>query len=523
MSDEIRATQDVLTFPEETSSTPAGQMPAWDRGEMPEPPAFAFAPSRIVGPGLMMVGGAIGAGEWLMGPAMTAAYGGSLMWIATLSILFQSAYNLEVMRYALYCGEPVFVGYFRSPPGPRFWTVIYLILDFGAIWPYLAANAAVTLVATFLGRPPMDAGPEVMYVRYTSYAVFVMVFVPLIFGGKIYYALERVMVVKIMLVLGYLLFLGFFYVDLSTWIEIFRGFINFGGLPVIDGVQITWSQVLRTPTTGSPAPIDLALLSGFAAIAGVGGLTNATFSNYAREKGWGMGQEVGAIPSIVGGKGITLSHTGKVAPVNEEMLRRWKGWRNVTLRDQFGIWVIGCILGVGIPSLVSYHFVQGQKVTNNNVAAMTAQGIQSATGNSFFLYATLACGFLVLFPSQMSTIDGLIRRWTDAIWTSSPRLRRLDPDKIGYVYYSILLCYMIWGLLMLVVLPQPLTLVKVSGLLLNFALGFWRFTPWSSIARYFPERFARAGSFGSASSGARCSLSPSLFWACRAHFAMSAG
>ena len=37
-----------------------------------------------------------------------------------------------------------------------------------------------------------------------SYGVFSLAFVPLIFGGKIYNAVEKVMVTKIVLVLGYL-------------------------------------------------------------------------------------------------------------------------------------------------------------------------------------------------------------------------------------------------------------------------------------------------------------------------------
>ena len=55
-------------------------------------------------------GAAIGGGEWLMGPAVTARYGGAIMWLATLSILGQVVYNLEISRYTLYTGEPIFTG-----------------------------------------------------------------------------------------------------------------------------------------------------------------------------------------------------------------------------------------------------------------------------------------------------------------------------------------------------------------------------------------------------------------------------
>ena len=63
----------------------------------------------------------------------------------------------------------------------------------------------------------------------------------------------------------------------------------------------------------------------FAAIAGSGGLANTLFSNYARDKGWGMGIRVGAIPSAVGGLPISLSHVGEVFPVDATQSRPLEG------------------------------------------------------------------------------------------------------------------------------------------------------------------------------------------------------
>ena len=76
----------------------------------------------LVGPGLLFAGVSIAAGEWLFGAAVTGQYGPTLLWLASLSIIGQVFFNLEVMRYALYCGEPIFVGYLRTWPGPRVWT-----------------------------------------------------------------------------------------------------------------------------------------------------------------------------------------------------------------------------------------------------------------------------------------------------------------------------------------------------------------------------------------------------------------
>src|SRR5437868_4151556 len=131
-------------------------MPRWDEGPLVDAPKFTLRNwFAMLGPGLLMGGAAIGGGEWLMGPAVTARYGGALMWLATLSILGQVVYNLEISRYALYTGEPIFTGKFRTLPGPRFWLCAYLVLDFGAVFPYLAANAATPLAAVILGKIPV--------------------------------------------------------------------------------------------------------------------------------------------------------------------------------------------------------------------------------------------------------------------------------------------------------------------------------------------------------------------------------
>ena len=254
-------------------------LPAWGQGDLPRPPRFSGAQwTTLIGPGLLMVGSTIGGGEWLFGPIVTARYGGTVMWLAAVSILFQVFFNLSVMRYALYSGEPIFVGFLRTAPGPKFWIVFYVIADAGYIFPYVASNAAVPVAAAILGRLP---GPEDdALIRTLGYVIFLAAFVPLIFGGKVYDAVERIMVGKVISVLGYLLVIDLFLVSRETWVEVFSGFLRVGSLP--------------------EGEIDWATLAAFAAIAGVGGLSNTVFSNYARDKGWGMGRLVGAIPSLVG-------------------------------------------------------------------------------------------------------------------------------------------------------------------------------------------------------------------------------
>src|SRR5262245_47646655 len=94
-------------------------LPTWCTDNIPIPARLGWRQWRcFVGPGVVMMGVQIGGGEWLFGPEITARFGGGLMWLATIAIVLQIFYNLEVGRYALFCGEPVFTGFLRTSPGP---------------------------------------------------------------------------------------------------------------------------------------------------------------------------------------------------------------------------------------------------------------------------------------------------------------------------------------------------------------------------------------------------------------------
>src|SRR4051794_36904025 len=164
-----------------TASPPRSTVAPWQVGQLIPPPRFGWRQlAQLIGPGVVVAGSAIGAGEWLFGPAVTAQYGGTFLWLATLSIVLQVVYNLEGMRDALYCGEPVFIGFFRTPPGPRFWLICYMILFLAHIWPFMASNAAVPLASAMIGHLPGNGVvnamgfslSEIMLVKVLGYVVF---------------------------------------------------------------------------------------------------------------------------------------------------------------------------------------------------------------------------------------------------------------------------------------------------------------------------------------------------------------
>jgi hypothetical protein len=468
-------------------------MPRWDVGALPDAPKIT--PRSwwlLLGPGLVMGGAAIGGGEWVTGPLTTARYGGAILWLSTLSILAQVIYNLEISRYTLYCGEPIFTGLFRVLPGPLFWLVVYVFLDFGSVFPYLVANAATPLGALIMGEiPHLDKTYEILGVamlgqtmlQWLKYVVFLVVLLPLVFGGKVYNSLKAVMSFKIVVVLGFLTLVALCYSTPATWWEITSGFFKFGSVPIVgDDPQAVpvIDNVFVALWQGRPLPdIDLSMigvLAALAAISGSGGLTNTTISGYTRDQGWGMGGQVGAIPSIVGGRSFKLSHVGKVFPMTDESLGRFRRWYRFMMRDQLVVWTPACFVGVALPSMLSVQFLARGTQSRDEwvVAGMTADGLRDAVGPTFgqlFWMMTLFCGVLVLLPSAATTADGALRRWVDVCWTGLPALRKWEPHRIRYLYFGALCGYAAFGLVAMT-LWNPLDLVKWAANIYNAALGF---------------------------------------------------
>jgi len=183
-------------------------------------------------------------------------------------------------------------------------------------------------------------------------------------------------------------------------------------------------------------------------------LANSTYSNFVRDKGWGMGSEVGAIPSVVGGRSVTLSHVGKVFPINEDNLRRWRGWWKYIWTDQVLVWAPGCFVGMALPALLSMQFAGNSTITKEQMdvaqAIVTADGIRNSGFGPFLTkllwIAALLTGLMVMLPSQMSVLDDFSRRWTDAIWSASSRVRNgWRSDQVKWIYYSILAMYVVWS------------------------------------------------------------------------------
>jgi len=260
-------------------------------------------------------------------------------------------------------------------------------------------------------------------------------------------------------VLGFCLTFGVCCVSPMNWWNVFSGFAKFGTVPtLVDGHETTVNVLQQWWADGTWPLValgNIAVLGAFAGYAGGGGLANATYSNFVRDKGWGMGSTVGAIPSAVGGHRVSLSHVGKVFPVNAVTLSRWSKWWRYLLLDQLVVWGPGCFMGMALPALLSLEFTPYSTLTGAKLewaqSLITADGVRLAPRfppavAQVLWVVTVMVGLLVMLPSQMSIVDDFSRRWTDILWSGSRRIRSgLGGHEVKKIYYTILGGYVGWS------------------------------------------------------------------------------
>ncbi len=391
--------------------------------ELPPPPPLKFSSvMRIVGPSAIVLGVAIGSGEWLIGPSNAVLYGPYILWIATVSILLQTILNLEMVRYTMYTGEPIFNGILRLWPGPRFWGPLLVVLSIlERAWPAWAFAAATGVVAAMLGKIP-GAG-ESLYVMVAGVILALIIVGIVSVGGVVERALEIVQWIMIFLIIITLAVLCAIAVPASVAAETFKGFFTFGYIP--KGATIV-------------------LLGALAGYAGAGGLNNTTVSNYYRDKGIGMGAKVGAIPSLIKGKKITVSSVGKVFRVDPENLKRWKIWRTIAWIDIVGIFTLGAFIGMYLPTMLAVGLIPlGTKLPTWGIAAYQGEYFAKLWGPVGWGIALLV-GVWILFSTQLGSTDMITRTLVDLIWQASERVRRWARGEVKKLYYTVLAFIIIW-------------------------------------------------------------------------------
>ncbi|MEY4938892.1 MAG: hypothetical protein RIQ93_627, partial [Verrucomicrobiota bacterium] len=273
---------------------------------MPEPPRFR----QVIGPGVILIAGAIGSGEFIFWPYLATREGLGLLWAALIGILLQFFLNTEVQRYTLATGETAITGFARLW---RPWGLLFATLPMlGFIFPGIAVSAATTL--TFgLGGNAVIICVAGLLLAGVAFSV----------SPVVYQMLEKFQTAVVAGMVVFLVLATVAITDVAAWTEAAKGMVSFGALPQVIAPAVFFSALVY---------------------AGSGGLGNLTVANWVRDKNWGMGVYIPKLVSPITGEEVAAPALGHFFPQDEENLRRFRQWWRLGNQEQLLTFVLLGIL-----------------------------------------------------------------------------------------------------------------------------------------------------------------------------------
>lgn len=419
----------------------AGRLGALKLAELPEK-ALGFW--RLAGPGAVLVGLSIGAGEIIVWPRIAAAYGGTMIWAAVLGVFAQLWVNIEVGRYTLATGESAYTGFCRIWRG---FAYVFIALNVAAwLLPGWARASGGALKALIVG--PDGWGEPWQWTAITFAGVALLLFGPKI----IYNGVEKTVLVLISVVIVGLVIVAVVAGNAQTWRELAAGLVNVG---------------YRAP--------DLPTKDFFSALvfAGAGGTANLFFCYYLRDKNIGMGARVPEVMSVVRGRAEKEPATGFTFADTDSNQRQWTAWFAHMKKDQvlfFWLTNTATMLLFIFGALAVLHprgIVPAKDMLIWDEAIILGQ-VWGRPGEVIFLIV----GVATLFSTQLAIVDGCARSVSDILYVNFAAAQR---KTLSYWYAWIAAGWIIGGCVLTYFLQrlQCITFLFNAGFMGGIAMALY--------------------------------------------------
>ncbi len=389
-------------------------MSGFRAGDLPPLPGGFW---QLVGPGAILVGLSIGAGELIVWPRLTAAYGASMTWVAVLGIFLQMWLNVEIGRYTLATGESAYAGYARlSSVFPWLFLALNVV---GWIVPGWARACGGALKVLVVG-PDGWGGPTV-WTAITFLAVAAVLFGPRAIYRSVEHTVEALVVVIVLGLIG----VAVSVTTGATWLELARGIANLGYKPAdVPGYELFSALVF----------------------AGAGGTSNLFYGFYVRDKGWGMGAHLPAVLNPLRGRTERSGDGGFRIRDSAQNRRRWRQWMHQLVFDQVAFfWLLNtATLLLFIVGALAVLHPRGL-VPDQELLVWQEAAILEASWGTSGKYVFLVVGVATLFSTQLTLIDGVARSCADILHGHFAWARRASRNEW---YARIAAAWMIAGLLL---------------------------------------------------------------------------
>lgn len=343
---------------------------------LPLPPSLR----KTIGPSFILLGLALGSGELLLWPYLTANYGMGIMWGGLLGISFQYLMNTEVMRYTLAWGESVFLGFRKLSR----WIPLWFVLS--SFIPWSLPSFAVT--SAHILEYVLPIIPE----KAVAIGLLLLTGTILTAGKTLYVTMEKLQRSMLMITLPVVFVLAVWLTKQQDWLELGAGLLGQG-----NGWQFF------------PPGIAVASFLGAFAYSGAGGNLGLAQSYYIKEKGFGMGAFSEKITSLFASGTKPFKLEGRLPDATTTNRERWKAWwRLVSLEHGIVFWFLGLVCIV-LLSTLSKSLVFGQATESGlSFLFFEAQAIGQKTHafvGTFFLLSSA----LMLFTTQTGVLESSAR------------------------------------------------------------------------------------------------------------------
>jgi hypothetical protein len=376
---------------------PLAPIPPLQPADLPEKTLSFW---QLAGPGAILVGLSIGAGEIMLWPYLIDRFGPGIAWAAGIGVFLQFWINLEIARYTIATGETVYSGLIRLSGwlGP----VFILFNVFGWIAPAWAMASGLSLKALLVGPDGWGSGSAWTAVTFLLVALTLL-------GPKVVYAgVEKVVGALVVLITV--------------------------GLSVIAGVVGTpgdWSDVGRGLLAFGQVPRELDVKTLFIAItaAGAAGTANLFYGFYLRDKHIGMGARLPELRNPLRGRVEKAPAAGYLYPETGENRSRFRRWFRHVAGDQalffWGLNSFTILLFIFVANAIlrdSPEVMQQEQVINAEAQALAAALPGAAGQGARVLF--LLVGFATLFSTQIALVDGVSRSISEILYVQFPPARR---------------------------------------------------------------------------------------------------
>ena len=164
---------------------------------------------------------------------------------------------------------------------------------------------------------------------------------------------------------------------------------------------------------------------------------------------------------------------GVTFPDDERNTAPWRRWYRLLMVDMWGVFFIGAMLGMLLPTVLMAHaVVLSGDCHRPPVPTFVADTLRPEYGSGMF-YLLLLMGVLILFSTQLGIFEAMVRVVTDAA-SASARLRGLIGGEPRRFYYPFMILLLVVIALVLH-LAVPVTLVQFSANMSNLGALIYPF------------------------------------------------